>query len=285
MHYDLFSSRRVRGLIYHIGLRECRGGNASQRATLEKEIATLESVPESARMVVRSMLDEKKRELADLKDVMPISFTDMVQQLQNERSSFEALFRLYQDKAPMLASTDSGAADFAKMLIFREFGKRPAKATNLETMGLMSVCYPALDQVSDLPNGCEKLSLRDWKDFLKVCLDVMFRANDATDFPKDWKKWLGMSYNQNFMLPPDRKDHNRFQLIWPQCRRNMQNRLVRHLEWTLCLNADHWEHADIIDNILRQAWSQLISLPGLCSRHEDGVLLKHTAMSFVPVKN
>ena len=284
MHYDLFSSR-VRGLIYHIGLRDCRGGNANQRATLADEIATLESVPESARMVVRSMLDEKKRELAGLKDVRPISFSDMAQQLQAE-PNFAALFRLYQAKAPMLASTDSGAADFAKMLIFREFGKRPAKATNLETMGLMSVCYPALEQVSDPPKelSCRNLSLRDWKDFLKVCLDVMFRANDATDFPKDWRKWLGMSYNQNFMLPPDRKDHSRFQLIWPQCRRNMQNRLVRLLERALHLNADHGEHADIIDSILRQAWSQLISLPGLCSRHEDGVLLKHTAMSFVPVK-
>lgn len=282
--HDQFSSR-IRGLIYQIGLRDCQGGNASQRNALAAEIATLESVPESARMVVRSMLDGKKRELAGLNDLRPISFADMVQQLQNE-PNFAALFRLYQAKAPMLASTDSGASDFAKMLIYREFGKRPAKATNLETMGLMAVCYPALDQVSDLPKelSCRNLSLRDWKGFLKVCLDVMFRANDATDFPRDWKKWLGMSYNQNFMLPPDRKDHSRFQIIWPQCRRNMQNRLVRHLEWTLCLNADHWEHADIIDNILRQAWSQLISLPGLCSRHEDGVLLKHTAMSFVPVK-
>lgn len=287
MRMQLFSElTRIRGLLYHIGLRDCRGGNGDQRATLEKEIATLESVPESARIAVQSLLDGKKRELAGLKDLTPVAFTDMVQQLQNERSSFEALFRLYQDKAPTLASADSGASDFARMLIFREFGRRPAKATNLETLGLMAVCYPALEQVSGLPKelSCEKLSLQDWKDFLKICLDFMFRANGATDFSKDWRKWLGMSYNQNFMLSPDRKDHNRFQLIWPQCRRNRQNRLVRLLERALHLNADHGEHADIIDSILQQAWSQLISLPGLCSSHEDGILLKHTAMGFAPLK-
>ena len=287
MRMQLFSElTRIRGLLYHISLRECRGGNDEKKAKLRQDIAQLEALPKEILSSLQNILDEKKTEFANLRDMLPISFTGMAEQLQKQRSSFEALFRIYQEKAPMLFSADSGMADFAKMLVFREFGRRPAKAVNLETLGLMAVCYPALAQVAALPLELsrENLTLQDWKGFLTICLDFVFRANGATDFPREWRKWLGMTYNQNFMLSPDRKEHKKFQLIWPLCHRNRQNRLVRLLERALHLNADHWEHADVIDSILRQAWNQLISIHELCSSHEDGVLLKYTAMGFAPLK-
>ena len=286
MRMQLFSElTRIRGLLYHIALRDCQGGNDEKRTALEQEIATLETLPESARLTIQSLLDNKKEELAALKDEVPVSFTDMARQLENERSTFDALFRLYREKAPLLFSADS-TTNFASMLIFREFGRRPAKAVNLETLGLMAVCYPALERVTHVPRELksDNLTLQDWKDFLKICLDFVFRGNGATDFSKDWRKWLGMTYNQNFMLAPDEKESKKIQLIWPQCRRNRQHRLVRLLERALHLDASHWEHADIIDSILRQAWNQLVNLPDLCSRHGDGMLLKHTAMSFAPLK-
>lgn len=110
----------------------------------------------------------------------------------------------------MLFSADFGMADFSKMLVFREFGRRPAKAVNLETMGLMTVCYPALSQVTRLPLELsrENITLQDWKDFLLICLDFVFRGSGAIDFPREWRKWLGMAYRQNFMLPPDRNKNN-----------------------------------------------------------------------------
>ena len=188
----------------------------------------------------------------------------------------------------MLFSTDSSRADFANMLIFREFGRRPAKAVSLETLGLMCVRYPALDKVSALPSELRKrqVSLQDWKNFLKICLDFVFRGNGATDFPIDWRKWLGMTYKQNFILAPDTdpKERKKFQLIWPQCHPNRQHRLVRILECALKLDVERTEDKDIIDCILREAWHQITSLPALCSRHSDGYLLQHSAMSFAPLK-
>ena len=235
MRMQLFSElTRIRGLLYHIALRDCQGGNDEKRTALEQEIATLETLPESARLTIQSLLDNKKKELAALKDEVPVSFTDMARQLENERSTFDALFRLYREKAPLLFSANS-TTNFANMLIFREFGRRTAKAVNLETLGLMAVCYPALERVTDVPRELksDNLTLQDWKDFLKICLDFVFRGNGATDFSKDWRKWLGMTYNQNFMLAPDEKESKKIQLIWPQCRRNRQHRLVRLLERAL----------------------------------------------------
>lgn len=287
MRMQLFSElTRIRGLLYHIGLRECQRGNDAEKAKLQQEIANFETLPKEILPRFQSLLDETKAKLANLRDMRPISFTDMAEQLQKQRSSFEALFRIYQEKAPVLFSADFGMADFSKMLVFREFGRRPAKAVNLETMGLMTVYYPALSQVTRLPLELsrENITLQDWKDFLLICLDFVFRGSGAIDFPREWRKWLGMAYRQNFMLPPDRKEHKKFQIIWPLCHRNRQSRLVRLLERALHLNADQLEHADVIDSILWQAWNQLTRIPEICSRHEDGVLLKYTAMGFAPLR-
>lgn len=287
MSMQLFSElTRIRGLLYHISLQVCQDGNDEKMAKLQQDIAKLEALPEETLSALQNILDEKKAELTSLGNMVPVTFDDIAKKLQIERSSFEALLRIYQEKAPALFSVGSGTSDFARMLIFREFGRRPAKAVNLETLGLMAVRYPALEQVTAVPRELsrENLTLQDWKDFLKICLDFVFRANGATDFPREWRKWLGMTYNQNFMLPPDREEHGKFQLLWPQCRRNRQHRLVRLLERALRINTEHWEHADLIDSILRQAWNQITSLPKLCSRHTDGVLLQHSAMSFAPLK-
>ncbi len=64
----------------------------------------------------------------------------------------EALFRFYQD-SPTLASADSGASDFARMLIFREFGKTTGKSHQQRNTGTHGCVLPALGQVSGLPKN------------------------------------------------------------------------------------------------------------------------------------
>ncbi len=285
MRMQLFSElTRIRGFLYHIGLRDCQRSDDKKITQLQQEIATIEALPAEYLPGLQSTLDQKRADLARLTSMRPISFDDLAKGLQNERSSFERLVRLYREKAPMLLSS-SNEDDFAEMLVFREFGRRPARAANLETLGLMAVCYPELDTVSTLPPELRhaNMKLEDWKDFLKICLDVMFRANGATDFSRIWRKWLGMPYNQNFILAPDTEHHGRHQIVWPQCRRSRQHRLISLLERALDLDAEQFDHADKIDSILRQAWTQLTSLY-LCSRHEDGILLRTSSMSFAPMK-
>lgn len=294
MRMELFSElARIRGLLYHIGLRDCRRDDAQNRSKLEKEIVELEksmaaqsSLPEVLRLALQKSIDQSRQELAALGGMTPVLLDDMAQKLQNERTTFDTLRRFYREKALPLIASDSDASDFARMLVYREFGRRPARAVNLETLGLMAVRYPALEKVTAVPRELKHagLTLSDWKDFLKICLDFVFRGNGATDFTIAWRKWLGMTYNQKFILAQSEKYPKKIQLFWPQCRRNRQHRLVRLLERALHLDAGHWEHADIIDSILRQAWNQLISLPGLCSKHEDGILLNSRAMAFAPME-
>lgn len=287
MRMQLFSElSRIRSLLHHIGLQECRSGNHEERHKLEQLIDKLSQAQSSTpNAILEGVLNDKKNELASLGGLAPISFNDMAEKLQTERSTFEVLLRNYQDKFPTLFSGGSGTSDFARMLIFREFGRRPTKAINLETLGLMAVCYPALEQVSSIPLELQhrNCTLHDWKNFLKICLDFVFRANGATDFPREWRKWLGMTYTQKFLLPPYATEHSKIQLIWPRCRHARQHRLVRLLERALNLNSQNLSDGDIIDSILNQAWSALTSI-NICTSHSDGTLLRHSAISFAPLQ-
>jgi hypothetical protein len=68
----------------------------------------------------------------------------------------------------------NGGVELAKMFLVREFGRRPKRSNNLETLGLVAVRYPALDSIQELPAAVKEatdFNLAEWKDFLKITLD------------------------------------------------------------------------------------------------------------------
>lgn len=73
-------------------------------AKLQQDIAKLEALPEETLSALQNILDEKKAELTSLGNMVPVTFDDIAKKLQIERSSFEALLRIYQEKAPALFS-------------------------------------------------------------------------------------------------------------------------------------------------------------------------------------
>lgn len=278
----------IRGLLYHMALSAARGGHAEKRKQLEDEISKLESVPEIARAAVESILQARKRKLAELTGLKAIPFNDLSADLcNNQTSTFDRLYSLYGEKAPLLCGDGSGKTNFARMLVFREFGRRPARAANLETLGLMGVFYPELERIrdADVPRAFKDsgLGMEDWRNFLKICLDFIFRANGALDFSREWRKWLGMPYTHTYMLPPDAKDASKFQKWWPQCRKTVKYRLIRLLEAALDLDSDKPGAEDRINEVLRVAWNQLAS-SDLCSHNQDGYLLRTGSMSFAPLE-
>ena len=61
-------------------------------------------------------------------------------------------------------------------------GRKPVHVANMENLGLITICYPAIDnmQQGNLPNICQTMgiALQDWKDFLKICLDYYVRMGN-----------------------------------------------------------------------------------------------------------
>lgn len=275
---------RMRGLIYHICLQ--RGKNAAEAASakLHAEIATFEQLPEMARKSVQSMIDSRKRELAALNLPVAILYNTLIEAIQQQGISFKNIFEYYKDKDPNLFAGSNGQEKLAKILLFREFGRRPVRQNNLETMGLVSVVYPELASVTHAPETFSRcaLSIEDWRSFLKICLDFAFRANGAVDFSQEWRRWLGMPYVQNRYLPPSmsKQGKRKGTQYWPQTSHSKRNsRLVRILERVLSCPVDSWEGADSIDRTLQAAWSTLES-SRIITKGEDGFALRTENMAF-----
>ncbi|MDT1914081.1 hypothetical protein FPK81_25535, partial [Acinetobacter baumannii] len=75
---------------------------------------------------------------------------------------------------PEIFNENGGPLKLSEMLLFREFMRRPKRTNSLETQGLVQVGYQGLEKSHKMPVHWQEkgLTLDDWKDFLKVTLDL-----------------------------------------------------------------------------------------------------------------
>ena len=94
-----------------------------------------------------------------------------------------------------------------------------ALQNNLETMGLVEIFYPDLNKIVNIPNVFNKITpkitIEDWRHFLTICLDFIFRASGSTDIPQALKGWVGMPYLQTRIIPYSKQDRKKFQKYFP----------------------------------------------------------------------
>lgn len=162
----------------------------------------------------------------------------------------------------------------AQFFVFREFVRRPERASSLESLGLVALRYPRLRvlRAHELPNSAERLglSLQDWIDYLTLLLDYLVRSNVATRvterfgsdaerrYPFDYLRWLGTSIRYRAVTSPDyvhqgpRSDYLRG---WPRSGGRMA-RLVSLLSLGVGERIPPGEVAEL----LRDAWAALESL-------------------------
>src|SRR5690606_34225436 len=93
-----------------------------------------------------------------------------------------------------------GGTTMARLLLAREFARRPKSQNSTETLGLVRVSYKGLETINSCPSLWEqttaisstgdpgsksKLTLQDWQDFLKVALDFYVRENTFVRLNRD----------------------------------------------------------------------------------------------------
>lgn len=166
----------------------------------------------------------------------------------------------------------SDAKELAHLFLLREFSRRPKNANNLETLGLVTVVYPALDQISeeDLRHTCHDwlklgLALQDWRDYLKIVIDFFVRENVITDIRPYEVNWMGgkvyarLLRDQRFKASGEWEEQERAALrAFPSVNQGIQHRLVKMLE--LVTNRVAQEDPGLFDGILRAAWETLKKL-------------------------
>lgn len=155
-----------------------------------------------------------------------------------------------------------------QILLAREFSRRPKRGNSLETLGLVACTYPQLLNVTQAPIEYPNynLTINDWRDFLKVCIDYFIRDGIYVSIPRDHQQLLGSKFPPKFLLAPRAADSpdNRYKR-WPRFNELMgknQSRTVRILACGLGIDLSVITNPekDIINSILEKAWNDLTTI-------------------------
>ncbi|BCO09331.1 DEAD/DEAH box helicase [Desulfolithobacter dissulfuricans] len=273
----------IRSLIYHHTLQFAASGGGKQAAQLAADIAELEKANMSS---LADMIARKKKELQRLQRPTPIPFTELANLLTGEGRDFDRMVAQYREFAPAVFTGDSGRHELARMFLVREFGRRPKRLNSLETMGMVAVCYPALDSIETVPELVKQAAAFDeseWQNFLKLCLDFFVRSGGSLDIIPAWRQWMGLPFRQSWLVQPDEQDAGSNQRRWPRARRSgMRSMLVRLLAYVMHTDIQTAEGEDRVDAVLQEAW-QLLTEKRILKLTADGFVLPLEQLAFLPI--
>jgi len=279
---------RVRTLVYQHAVSSAGSTGAAdiaKQTELRKSIDTLRALNNPGMAATITTLQQS---LEALSEPAAIGFAQMADYLaQHEADINRWALSFYRDMDPGQFAGDQGAIELAKLFLVREFSRRPKRANSLETMGLVAVRYPKLENISLVPAACRTaLSLDEWKAFLKIALDFHVRESSYIDIKDAWRRWIGSKFSRKQLLPPDSlEEQTRTLKRWPQCNAvGTQGRLVRLLALTLVKDPTTPEGRDAIDMVLRAAWDDLVRID-LLRKSSDGRFLSLEDMAFAPISD
>jgi len=288
---------RIRGLVYHLAIREGAKHATAEAKKLEDEISEFEQnlahVPKQGKAFFEKQLNDKREQLAKLSQPTPISFDDMSRMLANHGNEFDLMLNHYRkDVSYESFSGDTGGIRLAQMFLVREFGRRPKRLNSLESMGLVSVSYPALNNITRSHPG---FKLDEWSDFLKICLDFFIRSGGSLEIDKVWRNWLGMPFPQTWLVEQKTIEKTKYDRRWPRAqyilkkgkkKPNHRSTLVRLLAHHLNADIETSYGEDIIDAALVAAWKVLTEETGLLKSAGSGRrVLPLDQLAFSPISS
>lgn len=280
---------RVRSLIYHLTLRDSKNGSPARRTELlnliEQLVHANSAVPNPQ---LDKLISDNRGELDKLDEPAPVGFFKLAQELAGQGSDFPEMLARYKRYAPSVYSQNNGPETLAKTFLVREFGRRPKRLNNLETMGLVSTSYPRISSIVRVPNAvleASGFSIEQWHNFLKICMDFFVRAGGSLEIQNDWRKWLGMPFPQSFLVSRKEDKTAKNQRRWPEAKRGrVKSTLVRLLSYVLVADPLDPEGQDRINTLLDSAWDDLRD-NGLLIQNDSGFTMPLEALSFIPIQS
>jgi DEAD/DEAH box helicase domain-containing protein len=267
---------KARGLIYH---------NVLARMTpdpdLQAQIGELEALPQKS-IQIQNLLDGLRRKL---RRCSMVDFRDLQRGIQHGGVDFEAIERQYRRYSRELFGGAQGPARIAETLILREIGRRPKRQNNLESMGLISLCYPELLNCSaPLAWTSRGKTSQDWQDFLKVAVDFVIRNTGCLAVPDEIWNWSGLPRRRGSAIVSSNADHlGIYQKRWPSVLRSGKNSLlVRLLERILLADTNTTEGQDLVDALLMEAWAGVTRILSLTA---NGYVLPLEQIAFQPIRD
>jgi len=211
--------------------------------------------------------EKEESELVELEGCSPeknihvsLTWPEMVDLLSEKADIKYSILKYNKYANPELFDDSLGAKTLAKMLLIREFARRPKRQNNLETQGIVKLGYIGLESITALPERWVEhgFLLQDWLDFLKVSLDFFVRENTFTLLDPRLLKWVGFRFFPKKLLNPQSNEIESDRIKkWPQISKQHRSRLGKMLLIAAKLDASDSTAIDIVNEWLKSAWSAL----------------------------
>lgn len=191
-----------------------------------------------------------------------LSWENMAQQLANSGAEVDTM----RGQLNALSGLNLSKQQYADFSLYTEFGRRPKKTWSLESLGLVSVQYPALEKVLKVPTEWKALvtepkeQVSEWRNLLKIILDFYIRENSAVFFDNEhYQRWMGAKFPRKILKGPgvEAKEQQR-DLLWPMVRAVALNRIIKLLmaAFPAIQKGDkYWE--DLVNSLMKSAWNDL----------------------------
>ena len=247
---------RVRSVLYH-ALAEARPTFNADALQAQKERVNALRGPAADSAALRSLLEGEEAKLSEMASAgQPGS---LAWGEAAERLSGDAGVRRMHRYFRTITNLAISLGEYADFCLYREFFRRPRRMNSAETMGLISLSYPQIDN-SQLPNGWP-LSPADWTSFLKIVLDYLMRNASAVRIPnQDYLRWMGIPVRQRYVTGPGYFDKlTTRQRRWPHLSDATgagRSRLPRLL-WTAAGFADTKGNVDRANDVFDHAWHSI----------------------------
>lgn len=276
----------VRGRLYHTLWQEAfatSGAPDEEIAKQREQVEELQDIgaanPDHALYTTFVQADKKLDEL-EQPPFAAIGWNDIVRQLQ-DTSELGWIRRHWKGQSTYQGTPE----DIAQLLLLREFLRRPMRQTSLETLGLVGIKYPWLEKrltPNDVPTDWVRMGfqLKQWPQFLKICLDFFVRQLPAVRIEHKKQRWIGVPHRPKYLVSPDSPPGSgsaqRIIQRWPKASRSTQARVLRTLALAANVDLADDQVKLLLDHLLQQAWTQL-ELAGYLSRTGHGFQLDLSA--------
>jgi ATP-dependent helicase YprA (DUF1998 family) len=263
--------------------------SGGEREKLRDEIEQFRAhLPEEGnplRQFLEAQIQEKEARLATLSSGKAVNHEEMVFWLSTQSADISRWMHATYADSDEAFKGNRGPDLLARILLCREFGRRPKRQNSLETLGLVSIQYPKLNLVTTLRAAVVQsgFTLDEWRSFLKISLDFFVRQHWAIQLPSNWQRWGAERVYPKQILPPTSLEKQTTKFVkWPKVSHKKRNsRLVRILAYVLKLDPSSATGRDRIDALLLAAWDDLTLSTGLLQiGAEQGRFLDLTDISY-----
>ncbi|MBE2294707.1 MAG: DEAD/DEAH box helicase [Phycisphaerales bacterium] len=265
----------VRSLLYHSLIASAQPADSARVRKIRSEIEALEPlVHANPKPVLYDLLEQKRQELMKL-EVPPVGRLTW-EEAENRLFGADDFNRWLLPALKELTFDLLSDRLLVRLCLLREFFLRPKRQFSLEGLGLVQLCYPALEK-TDVPAVMKQRSVKpeEWRSLLQVAVDYFLRSGKpAIQAPPDIIRWLGYPGWPSFLLTPGVSVTNRkIQRAWPSTCSSQakRNRLIRLLSHVFRLDVDDAEQRGQIDEMLIAIWD---GIRPLLSQTENGFQLE-----------